>query len=822
MRKIIRIFLLLIACLLSMKVKAQTAVIDSLEDLLLEHNKQDTVRVKLLNETAGYLSRLDSEKSFKYAEAAGRLAEETGYLKGKAVSLYIIGIYHRNNADYPRALEYFQQSLEIHREIRDKLGVAKCLNDMGITYLEQGNYPKAFEYYQQALIKSAELGDKQRIALIYKNIGMIYDFQGNYSKAIEFYEKAMNIQEDLGDKSEIAKTLYHIGIVHSRLGNYSKAIELYEKAIKIQEELDSQLDMARSLNEIGIVHSRLGNYSEAISTYIKSLRIQETLGSKFDVADILNNIGEASLEQGNIEQALQHLEKAWDISYHIGAQSCMARSIFLLGNLYMIQGEYALALQQFEKTLKLHTALGEIGFIARDHIKIGETHFEMGYYADAIMSTLKGLEIARETDRKEDIKLASLILAKCYSAQQNFKDAYQYQLLYQQISDSILTKESQKKINALELRFELEGKEKEIELQKSKLSLQQAEIDQQRTRQKSLLGGLVAVLIIMVLAGIAYFRIRTANKKITELDEFKQGLTAMIVHDLKNPLNAILSQAQKPGLKNAGKQMLHMVLNILDVQKFEETKMILKTSKVLLSDVAERAIEQVSFLSQQKNITIQNSLPSQITVRIDPEIVERIFINLLTNGIKYSSNSGNIHLSAKSENFNQSSKFVRIEVSDMGVGIPADKLDRVFDKFGQVNAKSSGRIRSSGMGLTFCKLAVEAHGGTIGVRSDIDHGTAFWFTLPRIKPVQKNVISTMSGLNEKQPFILTQEDRKYLAPFVRNLRNHEVYEVSSLHKIIKDIDSSKGDRIKIWKEELLSAIESGNKEIFSKLLKSRK
>ena len=446
----------------------------------------------------------------------------------------------------------------------------------------------------------------------------------------------------------------------------------------------------------------------------------------------------------------------------------------------------------------------------------------MGNYEDAIINTVKGLKIAKETDRKEDIKLASLILANCYAVQKNFGKAYQYQLQYQQTSDSILTTESQKKINALELRFELEGKEKEIELQKSKLSLQQSEIDQQRTRQKSLLLGLVALLIIMVLAGIAYFRIRTANKKITELDAFKQGLIAMIVHDLKNPLNAILSQAQKPELKNAGKQMLHMVLNILDVQKFEETKMILKTRKVLLSDIAERAIEQVHFLSQQKNITIENSMPPQITVRIDPEIVERIFINLLTNGIKYSPDSGSIHLSVKSVNFDKSSKFVHIEVSDMGEGIPADKLDRVFDKFGQVKAKSSGRVRSSGMGLTFCKLAIEAHGGTIGVRSDVDHGTVFWFTLPRSKPAQKTIRNKMPGLTEKQPFILTQNDKKYLAPFIKKLRNYKVYEVSSLHNIIKGIDPYKSDQIKIWKEELMSAIESGNKEGFRELLKSGK
>ena len=804
----------------SFHICAQNTVIDSLEGLLHEHMEQDTIRVRLLNEAAMNLHRIDGAKALKYAEEAGTLAVKKGDLKGKATSLYNIGIYYRNNADYPRALEYFQQSIQVHEQISDRLGIAKCLNDIGVTYQEQGNYPKAFEYYQQSLIKSVELGNKARIALMYNNIGMIYYFQGDYSKAIEFYEKAMSLQETLQDKAEIAKTFYNTGLVHSSLGNYSKAIEFYEKAIKIQETFDSRPAMARSLNEIGMVHNSLGNYSEAITYYEESLQIQESLGNRFDVADILNNIGETYLKQGKIEQALQNLEKAWDISFNIGAQSYMARSIFLLGTLYKLRGENSLALQQFEKALNLHSSMGEMGFIARDYIKIGEMQFELGHYDSAIRNTFNGLEIAKKTDRKEDMKLAFQLLARCYAVQKNFRNAYRYQVLYQQTADSILTAESQKRINTLESRFELEGKEIEIKLQKSMLSLQEAEIEQQRTRQKSLAGGLIAVLMIMALTGAAYFRIRAANKKITELDEFKQGMTAMMVHDLKNPLNAILSQAEKPELQNAGKQMLHMVMNILDVQKFEEARMILGIRKHPLSDIAERAMDQVRYLSQQKNITLQNSIPPQIIVRVDPEIVERVFVNLLTNGIKYSHNNSQIDLSVHPENRHQASKFVRIEVRDTGEGIPEDRLFRVFDKFGQIKAKKSGRVRSTGMGLTFCKLAVEAHGGTIGVRSDRTNGTVFWFTLPKTGSAGKAVVGKGSGHAEKRRIVLKKEDRKYLAPFVQELKNYEVYEVSSLHQILKKIDSSKNDRIKIWKKELLRSIESGNKERFKTLLKT--
>ncbi|MBN1783112.1 tetratricopeptide repeat-containing sensor histidine kinase [bacterium] len=780
MKKSILIFSIFMMGSFLFRVNAQTAVIDSLENRLRTHAGQDTARVNLLNEMADCLLRVDHDKSLEYAEQARGLAETLGYEQGEANSLHCIGMNHHYQSDYTRSLGYYLNALAINEEIQNKPGISKCLNSIGMMYLELGNYPKAFEYY----------------------------------------EKALKLKEALGDKSGIAMTLTNIGIVHSSMGNYSDAIEYFEKAMKTQEELDNQFDIARSLNEIGTVHSSMGNYSKAIEYYNKSLKIQEGLGNKFDVADILINIGEANLKLGRIEQALENIEKAWDISSETGAKSDMARSIFFLGNLYMTQGNYQQALQQFEKTRQLHQELGEKGLIARDYVKIGETYHELGNNDAAISNALKGLSIAEETERKEEIKQASRILAKCFAEKRNFEMAYRFHLLYKQTTDSLFSIESQRKINALESRYELEGKEKEIALHKSQLSLQDAVIRQQQTRQKTLLAGLIAIMIIVLLAGAAYLRIRQANKKITELDKFKQGMIGMIVHDLKNPLNAILTFAEKPELINAGRQMLNMVLNILDVQKFEDTRMTLKTRNHALSDISERAVEQVRFLSQRKNVVIRNSISPEITVRTDTEITERIFVNLLTNGIKYSPNNGEIHLSANPENYDKSSRFVRIEVTDMGKGIPADKIGHVFDKFNRIGERSSGPIRSTGLGLAFCKLAVRAHGGTIGVNSIVGKGTEFWFTLPKAKYAAGSAAGKTPMSAKTQPFSLTKKDKNYLAPFIKKLKKYEVYEVSALVKILKQIDSSRSRGLKAWKEDLQIAIDTGNNNRFEEVLKN--
>jgi len=216
--------------------------------------------------------------------------------------------------------------------------------------------------------------------------------------------------------------------------------------------------------------------------------------------------------------------------------------------------------------------------------------------------------------------------------------------------------------------------------------------------------------------------------KLKELDEFKQGLTNMIVHDLKNPLNIILNLSEGQLVKEAGNKMLNMITNILDVSKFEEAKMIVKHDIFELNKAIDLSIKKTDFVADVSGIKIINETNNQINVKADYDLVERIFINLLTNAIKFSPKNGNVYISTIDEVNN---RFVKVFVKDSGSGIPEEFIDQIFEKFTQVIAIHSESMRSTGLGLTFCKLVVEAHGGKIGVESDEEKGSTFWFTLPK-------------------------------------------------------------------------------------------
>jgi signal transduction histidine kinase len=110
----------------------------------------------------------------------------------------------------------------------------------------------------------------------------------------------------------------------------------------------------------------------------------------------------------------------------------------------------------------------------------------------------------------------------------------------------------------------------------------------------------------------------------------------------------------------------------------------------------------------------------------DQEIVSRIVQNFLANALRFTPAGGEIRVGIVVEASN-----TRVFVADTGPGVPPDFRDSIFDKFSQVAGSSPDRSRTTGLGLAFCKMAVEAHGGRIGVDSELGQGSTFWFTLPR-------------------------------------------------------------------------------------------
>jgi len=174
----------------------------------------------------------------------------------------------------------------------------------------------------------------------------------------------------------------------------------------------------------------------------------------------------------------------------------------------------------------------------------------------------------------------------------------------------------------------------------------------------------------------------------------------------------------------AAQRMARMISDILDISKMEAQQMKLAVGECNLVEVIRLSLDDPAFLVGTRQIVFE-PVSQPIIVRADAEIVMRIVQNLLANALRLTPADGVVRVGIASEG-----DHVRIFVRDNGPGIPADLHRKIFDKYAQAIAAPSSRQRTFGLGLAFCQLAVEAHGGCIGVDSEAGEGSTFWFTLP--------------------------------------------------------------------------------------------
>ncbi|OGQ12857.1 MAG: hypothetical protein A2138_07845 [Deltaproteobacteria bacterium RBG_16_71_12] len=175
----------------------------------------------------------------------------------------------------------------------------------------------------------------------------------------------------------------------------------------------------------------------------------------------------------------------------------------------------------------------------------------------------------------------------------------------------------------------------------------------------------------------------------------------------------------------AARKMVGMVSTILDVSKLEAGRLVPKLAPHDVGAIAADVARSLGALSRDRALTVEPPR-GPVVALLDRELIARVLQNLLANALKFTPTGADIRVRVE-----PAGGSVRVEVLDTGPGIPADQRALIFEKFGAVEARARGRRYSStGLGLNFCKLAVEAHGGAVGVESVEGKGSTFWFTLP--------------------------------------------------------------------------------------------
>jgi signal transduction histidine kinase len=252
--------------------------------------------------------------------------------------------------------------------------------------------------------------------------------------------------------------------------------------------------------------------------------------------------------------------------------------------------------------------------------------------------------------------------------------------------------------------------------------------------------------------------IEKEKKKLEEavqLESIRNEFFANISHEFKTPLNIILGTIQliernieldnitqenntryTKTLKQNSYRLLRLVNNLIDISRIDIGYYKLQLSNNNIIKIIEDITLSVAEYVQDKNINLLfDTEVEEVILACDPDKIERVILNLLSNSIKYTDNGGNIYVYLKKVD-NQ----VIVSVKDSGVGIPKDKLNLIFERFGQANNILSRRCEGSGIGLSLVKSIIEMHGGNISVVSELGKGSEFIFNLPINILEEENVI----------------------------------------------------------------------------------
>ncbi len=799
---IMRAVILFIFFAISFTLQAQNQFIDSLRRVVQVAEGRE--KVVALVELSSNLYNRNPIEGLSLGEEAIRIAEEMNFpeLKGKAYNS--IGINYFGKSDIQNARAFFEKAMQEAVRYNDTLEVLKTYSRFGVIYQTESKYDSALLVFRKQEEMYNAMQKRSNLGKVYENIGTIHFLRGEYASAITYFLDAKNLAEEFNNFTLLASMYGKIGGIYSRTKNYAEAEKYLRLAIAQYLDNKNFIEAARFTNILGINFKQQAMFPEALDCYHKALELLKSIPNKPIELAVFSNIASIHVELKEYNQAKVYHAKSLALAKELNSKNSIAISTYNLGEIALFEKDYPLANTLIETALESFIAINDF------------------------TSQVKCYN--------------SLIVAN--NALGNFKKSVEYYKALNTLNDSIFKKEKGFALDSLQTLFST----REIERENLILAQEKKIINKTVEKQRVVIvsGLLFSLLLIFTILFVVQSRrriknskdmleiqnayiieqseeLRVLNEKLVELDKFKASLMQMIVHDLKNPLSNIISIASKRLDKSSeltlihesANRMLRLVLNILDINKYNESKLNLRLVDVPVKEIVDSSIKNMEVSLSLSSCSLSLNYEPNLVVIADLESMQRVMENLLSNAIKHTYPNENIEVSVFRVN-----DMVRFRVSNKGAGIPNEKIELLFEPYGQIPSEKQQKFRSTGLGLNFCKLVVTAHGGVIGVESIPETMTHFWFDIPAsTNTITAELPETVTeNISFSSTIVLSNSDKEALKPFLDRLKNLDIYEVSGIRGVIGQIETTDSAAIEAWKMEVENAIYSLNGKKFNELV----
>ena len=674
------LFALFLISLFSLNLSAISSdkipVVDSLELLIEESNNPYTL-IESYSQLCWILRSRDPEQAIIYGNKALQLIKKNPKFSNmRAETLNYLGVVNRNKGDYGNAMEYYFEALKDAEENNNNIQIAYSNNNLGGIFTLKGDYIDAIDYLKKAFHFFSAENNLKGMGYACVNIGNLYRHTNEIEEGINYFDKAIVYKQEVNDTIGVAITMNLKAIALYDSEHFKEAHELYIELQNLYVNNKDEKGLSVIKNYLGLIETSNGNYHKAIKYFKESIEICEK---------IYNNQGIALAKINS------------SIPYCLSKQKTKAFNI-----------------------------LDE------------------------------GFAIAREIGDLELIKLSYSSYSKIYYSHGDYKLAYDYKTKYQKTHDQHLDNLTRERISSLRINNELEKKKSHTEYLEKRTTLLEENVslaEEKLKLQHYLVASLVIIILMILIPLIVLFRknksklshnedLISKNKELQESNETRERFLSIIGHDLKNPFNSVLGLTslvidEWDSLPNDEK------LNILnEVQSSSNSIYELMDNLLLWAknqsgtinayperfNLNENIVDVYEIFRNQatyKQIKIELNIGSTNYVSADPDMINTVLRNLISNAVKFTRKGGKIAIELK-----KLSTEVEFSITDNGKGIPPEDLKRILDDRKGFTTKGTSQESGTGLGLLVVRDFVEKNNGVFWIESKVGIGSRFCFTLP--------------------------------------------------------------------------------------------
>ncbi len=684
------------------------------------------------------------------------------------------------------AIQLGMKTLREAQEIKFYRGEIDLRQKLVYGFSYKGNFSDAEEqlnYLDNFLEPSKDSTD---FAKIYGSWGLLYGMQSKYDSSIIFYEKEIAIFERAGKGSELGRSYSNIAIGYQQLSKFSMALVYQQKSLALYESNKNEVGQAYTYVNLANTYLNMGDFERAESAFLKSIEL--AIKNQLNNVELYAyaNISSLYIDEAKWQKSFDFAIKAANLGAKMGDQGIQAASLAKASRAMVNLGKA-------EKALALSQTAIAVADSSAQPLNISQANASMGFVLKLTKKWSEAIpyyERAFESIKDADIYTANMSLlynelSACYENTGRYSKALELYKQYAIITDSIRSRDNIQKATEQTMTNEFEKKEQFTKAQ------QAAKDEITRTRQASMVIGLVLSLIIIVGAVFAFFSKQKANTVLHKqkdqientLSQLKSTqtqlihsekmaslgeLTAGIAHEIQNPLNFVNNFSE------VSTELIDEMSEELEEGNLEDVKEItadLKQNLEKINHHGQRASSIVKGMLEHsrtgdgtKELTDINKLadeylrlsyhglrakdksfnadfttnldPSLPKIKVVPQDIGRVLLNLINNAFQaVSSRSANWSEEVGSDykpkvevTTKQQGDTIEIRVKDNGSGIPENIKDKIFEPF--FTTKPTGQGTGLGLSMSY-DIITKGHNGELKVESNVGKRTEFTVLLPR-------------------------------------------------------------------------------------------